>query len=65
MGLHYLTFMGRNLDSKKKLTQVWVVNSVGMNNMNIVNSVGIVNIYNVVMNSMFMNYAKMNNDSCE
>ena len=38
---------------------------MGMNNMNIVNSVGIVNIYNVVVNSMFMNYAKMNNDSCE
>ena len=25
MGLHYLTFMGGNLENKKKLTPVWII----------------------------------------
>jgi len=45
MGLHNLIFMGRNLDYKKKLTPVWIMNSLGMDNMSIVNDVGIVNIW--------------------
>ena len=47
MGLHYLTFMGRNLENRKKLMPVQL-----MNCMNIVN---IINIFsdNVTMNSIF------------
>ena len=38
MGLHYLTFMGRNLENKKKSALVQIVNSVDMN---VVNNVSI------------------------
>ena len=41
MGLHYLIFMGRNLENKKKLRLVRMMNSVGLNRKNIMNSVGI------------------------
>lgn len=41
MGIHYLTFMGRDLENKKKLTPVQTMNNVGMINMNIVSSGGI------------------------
>ena len=41
MDLHYLTYMGRNLENRKKLTPVWIMNSANMNNNNIMNSVGI------------------------
>ena len=40
MGLHYVTFMGRNLKNKKKLTPVWITNSTGLNSKKIVNTVG-------------------------
>ena len=50
IGLHYLTFMRRNLENKKKLTLVWLMNSVGMNSTNIVNIVGILT-YIVAMNN--------------
>ena len=50
-GLHYLTFMGRNLDNKKKLAPVWIVNSTNTNTMN--NA------------SIFSEYSKMNLASCE
>ena len=43
MGLHYLTFIGRNLENKKKPTLLQIMNSVALNNKNIVNIVGIVN----------------------
>ena len=43
MGLHYLTFMGRNLENKKKLMHLQIVNSANMNSKYIMN---IVNIYN-------------------
>ena len=43
MGLHYLTFTGRNLENKKKLTLVWIINSAGLDSENIVCSVGIFN----------------------
>ena len=43
MTLHYLTFMGRNLENKKKSTLVWTMNITSMNNNNIMNSVGIFN----------------------
>ena len=41
MGLHYLTFLRGNLNNRKKLTLVWIMNSVGMNNMNIANNISI------------------------
>jgi hypothetical protein len=44
--------MGRNLENKKKLTLVQIMNSFSMNNKNIVNSVGIFN-NSVVMNNNF------------
>ena len=40
MGLHYLTFMGRNLKNKKKPIPVRIMSSTGLNSKNIVNSVG-------------------------
>ena len=40
MALHYLTFMGRKLENRKKLTPVQIMNSAGMN---IVNNIGIFN----------------------
>ena len=43
MGLQYLTFMGRNLVNKKKLTPVRIMNSIALCSKNIVNSVGIFN----------------------
>ena len=43
MGLHYLTFMGRNLRDRKKLMLVQMMNSVNMNTKNSVNSVSMVN----------------------
>ena len=51
MGLHYLTFMGRNLDKKKKLALVWIVNSANINTMK--NA------------SIFSEYPKMNHASYE
>ena len=42
MGLHYLIFMERNLENrKKKLTLVRVMHSSSLNRKNIVNNVGI------------------------
>jgi hypothetical protein len=52
MGLHYLTFTGRNLENKKKLTLVQIMNSVGMKSMSIGNRVGIFDD-SVAMNSIF------------
>ena len=49
MGLHYLTFMGENLDNRKRLTFVRTMNSV-----NCVNNVRIFN-NNVVVNSVLVN----------
>ena len=46
-GLHYHTFIGRNLENKKKLTPVRI-----MKTMDIVNYIGIFND-SVVMNSIF------------
>ena len=51
MGLHYLTFMGRNLENKKKLMLVQITNSASMNSKNIVNRVGIFNDF-VARNSI-------------
>ena len=53
MGLHYLTFMGRNLKNRKKLMLVHIMNSVSLNSKNIVNGVGILN-ESVVINNIFM-----------
>jgi hypothetical protein len=52
MGLHYLTFMLRNLENKKRLTLVQLMNSVSLDSKSIVNSVGIFNDI-VAMNSIF------------
>ena len=43
MDFHYLTFMGRNLENRKKLMPVRIMNNANMNNENIVNSVGMFN----------------------
>ena len=43
MGLHYFTFMGKNLENEKKLTPIWIMNS--MNNVSIFND-------SVTMNSV-------------
>ena len=48
---HYLTFMGRNLENRKKLTLVRITSSVGMINKNSVNSVSIF-IESVTMNNI-------------
>ena len=52
MGIHYLTFMGRNLEYKKKLMLVQIMNNAGMNSMNIVSSGGIFGD-NATMNDSF------------
>ena len=41
MGLHYPTFMKINLENKKKLTLIRIMNNAGLNSKNIVKSVGI------------------------
>ena len=52
MGLRYLTLMRRNLENKKKLMPVRIMNSAGMNSKNIVNNVSIFSD-GVAMNSDF------------
>ena len=47
-----LTFMGRNLENKKKLMQVQIMNSARLNSKNIVNIVGIFNDSST-MNNIF------------
>ena len=42
MGLHYLTFMGRNFIIRKKLTLVQLMTTANVNIMNIMNNVGII-----------------------
>ena len=52
MGLHYLTFVERDLENRKQLPLVQIINSVCINSMNIVNSVG--NFNDIAsMNSVF------------
>ena len=41
MGCHYLTFMERNLENRKKLMPIRIMHSASMNSRNIVNSVGV------------------------
>ena len=55
MGIHYLTFMGKNLENGKELTLVRISDNVGMNSKDIVNSVGVSN------DIVAMNYIPMNN----
>ena len=49
MGLHYLTFMKRNLENKRKLTPVVIMNNVGLyceffvNNVNLFNDIKFIN----------------------
>ena len=56
MGPHYITFMGRSLENKKKLMPVWIVNDAG------ISSLLIATLLWIVFSS---NNAKMNNDSYE
>jgi hypothetical protein len=51
MDLHYFTFMGRNLENRIKLMSIRIMNSLGMNNMNIVHNVNICS-GSVVVNSI-------------
>ena len=48
MGLHYLTFMKRNLENRKNLTLVRITNSVGLNSKNILNNVNIFNDRSII-----------------
>ena len=48
MGLPYLTFMGRTLKNKKKLTPIQIINSASLNGKNILNSVVIFNDSSVI-----------------
>jgi hypothetical protein len=41
MGLHYITFMGRNLENRIQPNTVRIMNSAGMISKNFANSVGI------------------------
>ena len=65
MSLDYLIFMGRNLENKKKLTPIQIMNSVGMNNMTIVNSISIFLVNNIGWTMFIVNNAMMNNDYYE
>ena len=60
MGLHYLAFMGRDLENRKKLMPIWMMNSAGLCSKNIMNSAGIFNdnvsINNIGMNSVSWDY---------
>ena len=52
---------GRNLEIKKKLMPIWMINSAGMNNINIVNNVNIFND-NFAFNSILSHYYQ--NEKC-
>ena len=52
MDVQYLIFMGRNLENKKKLMPLQIMNIAGMKSKNIANSVNIFSD-NVVMTSTF------------
>ena len=64
MGLHYLTFIGRNLENRKKSTPMQIMNKASINSKNIVNIVGIFK-YIIVIDSVLVNNTKMNNVSCK
>ena len=64
MVLHYLTFMGRNLENRKKATLVHVMNIVGTNSKNVVNIVGICK-YTIVINVALVNNINMKNVLCK
>jgi hypothetical protein len=51
MGLRYLIFMGRNVESEKKLTMVQIMTGVELNSKNVVNSVSVFN-GSVIINNM-------------
>jgi hypothetical protein len=51
-----LTFVGRSLENKKKLTPVRILNSVNLNSKNIMNNVGIFND-GVALNNNFKEYS--------
>ena len=53
MGLHYLTFVGRNLENRKNLIMVQIMNSASFNSKNILNSVGMFNDIDII-NNKFM-----------
>ena len=57
MGIHYLTFMGRNLEYKKKLMLVQIMNNAGMNSMNnnVMNSMNIVSSGGIFGDNATMN----------
>ena len=64
MGLQYITFIGRNLKIRKKLTSVRIINSTNMNSKNIVINVGILNNMYVISSIIVIN-AGVNNVSRE
>ena len=64
MGLLYPTFMGRNLENKKKLMLVRIMNSTSLNNKIIVNNIGIFND-DASIKANSKNNASMNIVSCE
>ena len=42
---NYLSFMGRNLDTKEKLTPIWIMKGANMNSKYIMNRVSFVKDY--------------------
>jgi hypothetical protein len=55
MGLHYLTFMERNLENKKELTLIWIMNCVNMIIRNIVNNANVSKDHATMNNKNIMN----------
>ena len=71
-GLQYLTFTGRNLENKKTLIQIQLMNRANINNKKIVNICGILVIVllwtlfivdNTRMNNVLWTVAEMNSIS--
>ena len=64
MGLYYLTLMERNLEYRKKLMFVRIMNNIGLSGKNIMNSFNIFN-NKCAINNIIGNNIRMNNNICE
>ena len=63
MDLQYLTFVGRNLENKKQLTLLQMMNNAGLDSKNIMNSFSIFNDNMTLIGFVGYNIG-MNNISC-
>lgn len=64
MGLHFYTFKISNLENRKKLMIVRIMNSTNLNNKPIVNSIGI-SMISILLIKISKNDIRMNIVSCE